>query len=227
VNHLDTLSIIRDSLNPIDGKRILDIGCGSGALAATLSSEGAKVVGIDVEETAIESARRNAPLAEFRTGSASQLSFADQAFDATIFVNSLHHIDPPSMEQALSEAGRVLKHGGHLIVIEPLPEGSFFETFRSIEDETAVRLESQSAIRRFTRPDLRHEKSVEFLRIETFGDFDAFISRTTAADKSRLAIVNQKRKPIRQAFEANSTRGKNGSYVFEQPLKVDIWTRVR
>jgi SAM-dependent methyltransferase len=224
---LDTLSIIRDSLSPIDGKRILDIGCGNGALAATLSSEGAKVVGIDVEEIAIESARRNAPLAKFRTSSASQLPFPDQVFDAAIFVNSLHHIDPPSMERALSEAGRVLKPGGHLIVIEPLPEGSFFEAFRSIEDETAVRLEGQSAIRRFTRPGLRHEKSVEFLRIETFGDFDAFISRTTAADKSRLGIVEQKREPIRQAFGTNSTRDKNGSYVFEQPFKVDIWTRFR
>ena len=113
---MDTLSIIRDSVGPIDGKRILDIGCGSGALAATLSSEGAKVVGIDIEETAIESARRNAPLAEFRTGSANQLPFADQAFDAAIFVNSLHHVEPRSMEQALFEAGRVLKHGGHLVL---------------------------------------------------------------------------------------------------------------
>jgi ubiquinone/menaquinone biosynthesis C-methylase UbiE len=95
---------------------------------------------IDVEETAIASARHNAPRAEFRTGSASQLPFPDQAFDAAIFVNSLHHVEISSMEQALSEAGRVLKHGGHLIVIESLPEGSFFETFRSIEDETAVRL---------------------------------------------------------------------------------------
>ena len=224
---MDTLSILREFLSPIGGKRILDIGCGSGALAATLSSEGAKAVGIDVEETAIESARHNAPLAEFRTGSASRLPFPDQAFDAAIFVNSLHHVEVPSMAQALFEAGRVLKPGGYLIVIEPLPEGSFFETFRSIEDETAVRLEGQSAIRRFTRPNLRHEKSLEFLRIETFGDFDAFISRTTAADKSRLAIVEQKREPIRQAFGTNSTRDKNGSYAFEQPFKVDIWTRFR
>jgi hypothetical protein len=131
------------------------------------------------------------------------------------------------MEQALSEAGRVLGLGGRLIVIEPLPEGSFFRAFRSIEDETAVRLESQSAIRRFTRPDLRHEKSIEFLRIETFRDFDAFISRTTAADRSRLATVEQKKEPIRQAFDVNSTRGKDASYVFEQPIKVDTWTRFR
>lgn len=224
---MDTLSILREPLNPIEGKRILDIGCGSGALAATLSAEGAKVVGLDIQEATIELARHNAPRAEFRTGSASQLPFPDQVFDAAIFVNSLHHIDPSSMEQALSEAGRVLRPGGHLIVIEPLPEGSFFETFRSIEDETAVRLQGQSAIRRFTKPDLRHEKSIEFLRIETFGDFDKFISRTTAADKSRLAVVEQMRELIKQAFETNSTRSENGSYVFEQPLKIDIWTRVR
>jgi ubiquinone/menaquinone biosynthesis C-methylase UbiE len=174
----------------------------------------------------IEPVRRNAPLAEFRTGSASQFPSADQAFDAAILVISLHHVEVLSMEQALFQAGRVLKPGGHLIVVEPLPEGSFFEAFKSIEDETTVRPEGQSAIRRFARPDLRHEKRIEFSRIEAFAGFDAFISRTTAANKSRLAIVECKREAIRQAFEAYSTRTENGSYVFEQPFKADIWNRI-
>ncbi len=224
---MDTLSIIRDCLSPIAGKLILDVGCGSGGLAATLSSESAAVTGIDVDEASIEAAKRAAPLGHFRTGSASQLPFADQAFDAAIFMNSLHHVESALMEQALSEAARTLKKDGRLIVIEPLPKGSFFEAFRSIEDETAVRLDAQAAITRFEKPGLHREKSIEFSRTETFPDFDAFISRTTAADRSRLAIVEQKSEAIKRAFEVSSTRDENESYVFEQSLKVDIWTRVR
>jgi SAM-dependent methyltransferase len=69
--------------------------------------------------------------------------------------------------QALFEAGRVLKPGGHLIVVEP-PESSLFEAFKSIEDEAAVRLEGQLAIRRFprTRPSPR-----EKCRILAHGNF--------------------------------------------------------
>lgn len=109
-------------------------------------------------------------------------------------MNSLHHVESAVMERALSEAARTLKKDGRLIVIEPLPKGPFFEAFRSFEDETAVRLDAQTAITRFEKPGLHREKSIEFSRTETFPDFDAFISRTTAADRSRLAIVEQNRR---------------------------------
>lgn len=222
---MDNLSIIRECLGALSGKRIIDIGCGSGGLAALLSSEGAEVVGVDVAANAITAAKRNAPTAQFYIGSASDLPFADHAFDATIFLNSLHHVPIPLMPHALSEGARVLARQGRLIVIEPLPEGSFFETFRSIEDETAIRLEAQAAIARFAIPDMHHERTIAIVRVERFASFEAFISRTTAADKSRLAIVEQNQERVRRAFETNSTRGENASYLFESPIKADLWTR--
>jgi 2-polyprenyl-3-methyl-5-hydroxy-6-metoxy-1,4-benzoquinol methylase len=73
VGGLDTLSIIRNCLGPIAGKRILDVGCGGGQLATTLTSEGARVTGVDLDRTAIDAARRLEPRADFNIASASQL----------------------------------------------------------------------------------------------------------------------------------------------------------
>ena len=69
-----------------------------------------------------------------------QLPFAEGTFHALVLVNALHHISFGLMIKARQEGIRVLGLGGYLIVIEPLPIGSFFEAFRAIEDETVVRL---------------------------------------------------------------------------------------
>ena len=79
-------------------------------------------------------------LIDFHIVCASQLPFAEGTFDAVVLVNALHHIPCGLMIKALQEGIRVLGLGGYLIVIEPLPKGSFFEAFRAIEGETVVRL---------------------------------------------------------------------------------------
>ena len=61
---MDTLSVIRTCLDPLAGRRILDVGCGTGQVASTLTSEGARVTGIDLDPTAINSARQLGPLAD-------------------------------------------------------------------------------------------------------------------------------------------------------------------
>jgi SAM-dependent methyltransferase len=137
---LDTLSVIRTCLDPLAGRRILDVGCGTGQVASTLTSEGARVTGIDLDPTAINSARQLGPLADVHIVCASQLPFAEGTFHALVLVNALHHISFGLMIKARQEGIRVLGLGGYLIVIEPLPKGSFFEAFRAIEDETVVRL---------------------------------------------------------------------------------------
>jgi hypothetical protein len=93
------------------------------------------------------------------------------------------------MIKALQEGIRVLGLGGYLIVIEPLPRGSFFEAFRAIEDETVVRLEAQEAINQFAGSAYLEERTIEYVRSESFSSFDAFVGRVTAAEKCRLDII--------------------------------------
>ncbi|MFC6050724.1 class I SAM-dependent methyltransferase, partial [Methylobacterium hispanicum] len=53
---MDTLSLVLETFAPIEGRRILDIGCGSGVLARALAERGAAVTGIDPGQAAIRAA---------------------------------------------------------------------------------------------------------------------------------------------------------------------------
>lgn len=63
------------------------------------------------------------------------------------------------------------------------------------------------------------ERTIEYVRSESFSNFDAFVDRVTAADKSRLDIVRAKRSEVLGAFENNVTSFGNQAFVLEQPSK--------
>jgi ubiquinone/menaquinone biosynthesis C-methylase UbiE len=98
-----------------DGDRVLDIGCGTGRLAAfaveRLNASG-RLVGIDPASPRVDLARRRSDARlDFRIGAAQDLSaFADATFDVAYLNSVLNWID--DRPQALSEAKRVLRPGG-------------------------------------------------------------------------------------------------------------------
>lgn len=75
-------SRILDALPPVEGKRVLDLGCGPGDQAAEFIARGASVVGIDLNEELLREARaRSLPKAEFRIGDLRALSDMGDRFD--------------------------------------------------------------------------------------------------------------------------------------------------
>ena len=136
---MDTGARLAAILTETGARDVLDIGCGHGALARRLVSEGLAVTGIDPAPDAIAAAQESVPEAQFTVAGAEALPFDPGSFDACIFLNSLHHVPVPLMGQALREALRVLRPGGEVIVIEPLAEGPYFEVMRPVEDETEIR----------------------------------------------------------------------------------------
>jgi SAM-dependent methyltransferase len=223
---MDSLSLISEALGPLAGRRVLDIGCGPGFLAKALIARGFEVTGIDPDEATIEAARANAPGAKFMAASGASLTFEQAEFDAAILLNSLHHVPAGEMADALREAARVTGPDGLIIVIEPLASGSFFEAFRTIEDETEVRGLAQSALERaLAEGVLLSVRSVTYDRRETFESLDQFLVRATAADRSRERIVAERRAEIEQGFEAAAERDETGRYALTQPLKADILRR--
>jgi ubiquinone/menaquinone biosynthesis C-methylase UbiE len=80
---------------PLTGKRILDVGCGTGVLAGSLSALGAKVTSIDPNIEALSLARRAVPAGTFRAAGAEAMPFEDDPFDGAVFLNSLHHVRGP------------------------------------------------------------------------------------------------------------------------------------
>lgn len=96
----------------LDGfESVLDVGTGEGQLARLASRGGAsRVVGIDpTDHQVLEATRRGGGPTYLRAG-ASELPFADSAFDAVVACLVFEHIE--SMDVAVAEVARVLKEGG-------------------------------------------------------------------------------------------------------------------
>ncbi|HEV8440373.1 MAG TPA: methyltransferase domain-containing protein [Methylomirabilota bacterium] len=107
------------------GERVLDVGCGSGAvtreIARRVGSRGL-AVGLDPSPALLAVARELAHEAgvgdrvEFREGNALRLPFPDRSFDAVVCVTVLSHV--PRGEAAIPELVRVLRSGGRLGVFD-------------------------------------------------------------------------------------------------------------
>jgi trans-aconitate 2-methyltransferase len=99
-------------LEPKPGERILDLGCGTGALTAQIAAAGAEVVGIDGSPQMIDQARRSFPDLRFETGDARTFAL-DGKFDAVFSNAVLHWVKEP--EQAVSRIRTALKPGGRFV----------------------------------------------------------------------------------------------------------------
>lgn len=102
--------------------RVLDLGCGTGASTAELAERAGQVGGmhgIDLSTAQIAIASRKPALADgaFLVGDAMSLPYQADVFDAVASVGSLQHVI--DVGDALAEAHRVTKAGGHLFVVGP------------------------------------------------------------------------------------------------------------
>jgi ArsR family transcriptional regulator len=99
-----------------------DLGCGTGMVLAALAPHVRRVVGVDGSDEMLAAARgRLAGLGhvELRRGALESLPLEDGALDAAIMMLVLHHL--PSPVAALTEARRVLRPGGRLLVVDMQP----------------------------------------------------------------------------------------------------------
>jgi ubiquinone/menaquinone biosynthesis C-methylase UbiE len=110
-------TLARLTLRP--GERLLDVGCGTGALLYAVSQRqpGAQLSGVDpVPEMLAVARRRLPPEVELRAGWAERLPFASGQFDVVVSCNMFHYIREP--DAALREMGRVLAPGGRLVLTD-------------------------------------------------------------------------------------------------------------
>jgi ubiquinone/menaquinone biosynthesis C-methylase UbiE len=109
--------IVADAAGIKAGQRVLDVACGTGALAreaAGRTGGAGLVTGLDRNEGMLAMARRIAPTIEWKAGRAEQLPFPDASFDAVVSQFGLMFFD--DRVRALREMRRVLKPGGRLAV---------------------------------------------------------------------------------------------------------------
>ena len=100
------------------GERVLDLGCGAGRFVAALGEAGADAVAAELAEAALERARRNVPGADLRRlGAEGEVPLEDSSVDLVWCSEVLEHV--PDTAGLLSEARRVLRTGGRLLVTTP------------------------------------------------------------------------------------------------------------
>ena len=128
----------------LDGaRRILEIGCGPGALCGALCRmyPYAAVTGIDRDANFVSFARAHVPHAVFQQGDAAALPYADGSFDATISNTVSEHIEHDAF---FGEQHRVLREGGICVVLStrsgfsvPAPCLAMTETEKRFWDKLA------------------------------------------------------------------------------------------
>jgi SAM-dependent methyltransferase len=101
---------VLELLAPQPGERILDLGCGDGALTARLAAIGCSVVGVDGSEAQVEACRRLG--LDARLGDGERLNF-DAEFDAVFSNAAIHWMKRP--DDVIAGVSRALKAGGRFV----------------------------------------------------------------------------------------------------------------
>src|SRR5512133_2651708 len=100
---------------------VADFGCGTGELSASIARWARKVTAIDHSRAALEKAkervrREGLENIELRREDLHALSLPPASHDLVVISQSLHHVDDPPA--VLREAGRILRDGGRVVVLE-------------------------------------------------------------------------------------------------------------
>lgn len=115
------LEVIADC--PVEGKRILDVGCGRGGTVHVFKTffKPSTITGLDLSSAAVQFCRKAhgaPPRVAFHEGDAENLPFADGAFDIVTNLESSHSY--PNIHRFYSEVFRVLAPGGHFLYTDTL-----------------------------------------------------------------------------------------------------------
>jgi len=186
----------------VEGKDMLEVGCGRGGGAAALMTYArpATLAAMDLSSTAIAMAREHIRVSglTFIEGSADHLPFPDGSFDAVLNVESSHCY--PSVPAFLAEVGRVLRPGGRFYYADFRPVADY-DTWKSQIAGAGLRLVEEVDI----RPNVLRALDLD-------------------SDRKRQLIQSTTPRPLRGAFETFACVAGSENYL---SLKEGRWVYVR
>lgn len=158
-----------EEVGDFTGRKVLDVGCGTGRLVAALADGGARVWGVDASPEMVEEARRTVgSRGGVRVGVAEELPFKDGWFERAVMRLVAHHVDRP---RSFREIRRVLAPGGRFVIATfdanrfgefwltpyfpsiPIIDAERFPTAEMLEDELQTAGFRPCEVRRLTQRD--------------------------------------------------------------------------
>lgn len=109
--------VFLDYLQAQPGKKLLDIGCGTGHLLKAAAQKGLVTYGIDISEEGVKIAQRNSPTSRILVGSGERIGFSDNSFDYITCLGVLEHF--LDMRRGLQEMTRVAKPDALFCIMAP------------------------------------------------------------------------------------------------------------
>jgi len=213
---------------PLDGARVLDIGCGEGWLTQLVAPETGTVTGIDPSVTALERANavNNTANETYLLASAEDLPLDDASTDIAIYYNSLHHVPAALQSKALGETARVLVEGGLLCIVEPMASGSAYELFQPVEDESEVYDTTYQLILGVANG-LEFQQLLEEMFVDccTYRDFEQFLDHVLVVDENRAAVLAGLEDMLRKRFERLGEAVEDGRR-FDQMHRLSLLRRL-
>ena len=96
--------------------RVLDVGCGPGALTDYLCTRDVDACGVDLSQAMVDIAAEAFPDRPFLQGDMRQLDVADASLDGIVSRHSTIHFEPSQLDGVYAEFARVLRPGGTLLL---------------------------------------------------------------------------------------------------------------
>ena len=215
---------IYEELLSLDGKDILELGCGRAEITRAIANEGIdrRITALEVDEIQhrYHLTIDDLPNVRFMLAGAEAIPAPDASFDVVLMFKSLHHVPLDQMDRALAEIRRVLKPGGLAYISEPLFAGEFNEVLRLFHDEEKVRRAAFEAIRRAVDAGTLSLVQEQFfnspMHFEDFADFEGKILKAT---HTHHQLSDELHAQVRRKFEAHMDA--DGAH-FRMPIRVDL-----
>jgi len=215
---------IYDRLLNLDGKHILELGCGKAEKTRAIATSGAgrRVTALEVDEIAHRNNLQTNHLTnvEFMLAGAQDIPLEDASVDIVMMFKSLHHVPMALMDQSMHEIVRVLKPGGYAYISEPIYAGDFNEILSIFNNEKEVREAAFEAVRKAVDNGLLSlVEQVFFNTPRHYRDFTEFENATINVTHSEYSVDAVMHEQVRRMFEKHL--GDDGA-TFLTPVRVDL-----
>ncbi len=220
---------IYDSLLSLDGKKILELGCGKADHTRNIAKAhvGARIIATEVDRIQHAKNLASAPPANIRFADfgAEAIPLEDESIDVVMMFRSLHHVPSAHMDQVFREIHRVLKADGCAYISEPIFAGDFNEMVRIYNDEEAVRQAAFGAVRRAVGDGLFECVSQTFFKTPMhYDNFAEFAKKHFEITHGVRNVTEEQSARVERLF--NSHLGPSGVNV-SQRIRVDLLRKKR